>query len=45
MGIPGTAAQETKQVTVEWESPASWEKIQATFQQINYPPEGFIQIS
>ena len=38
------AAQETKQVTIEWESPASWEQIQATLQEINYPPEGLLQI-
>jgi copper ion binding protein len=38
------AAQETKQVTIEWESPASWDQIQATLQEINYPPEGLLQI-
>lgn len=38
------AAQDTKQVTIEWESPASWEQIQATLQEINYPPEGLLQI-
>jgi hypothetical protein len=37
--------QESKQVTVEWDDPASWEKIQALLQEINYPPEGLIQIS
>lgn len=36
--------QDTKQVTIEWESPASWEQIQATLQEINYPPEGLLQI-
>jgi DNA-binding FrmR family transcriptional regulator/copper chaperone CopZ len=39
------AGQETKQVIVEWEEPATWEQIQATLQEINYPPEGLIQIS
>ncbi len=39
------AEQESKQVTVEWSEPASWEKIQAHLQEINYPPEGLIQIS
>ena len=38
------AEQETKQVTVEWEDPANWEKIQSLLQEINYPPEGLIQI-
>jgi copper chaperone CopZ len=27
----------TKQVTVAWTEPASWEKIKATLQEINYP--------
>jgi len=40
-----TAAQDTKQVTVEWEEPATWEKIAALLQEINYPPEGLIQIN
>ncbi|MFQ5398317.1 MAG: heavy-metal-associated domain-containing protein [Anaerolineae bacterium] len=40
-----TAAQDTKRVTVEWEDPASWEKIAALLQEINYPPEGLIQVS
>ena len=39
------AVQDSKQVTVEWNSPATWEKIQATLQEINYPPEGLIQIN
>ena len=29
----------SKQVTVEWEDPASWEEIEALLQEINYPPE------
>lgn len=40
-----TAVQDSKQVTVEWQNPATWEQIQATLQEINYPPEGLIQIS
>ena len=36
---------DSKQVTVEWDAPATWEKIQAVLQEINYPPEGLIQIS
>ena len=47
--LPGinnvTASQENKQVTVTWEAPATWDQIQATLQEINYPPEGLIQIS
>ncbi|MFZ1399560.1 MAG: cation transporter [Candidatus Promineifilaceae bacterium] len=39
------AVEDSKQVTVEWQEPATWEKIQATLQEINYPPEGLIQIS
>ena len=39
------AVQDTKQVTVEWDNPATWEKINATLQEINYPPEGLIQIN
>ncbi|RME07216.1 MAG: heavy-metal-associated domain-containing protein [Bacteroidetes bacterium] len=39
------ADQTTKQVTVAWEAPATWEKIQAVLREINYPPEGLIQIS
>ncbi|MEZ4513069.1 MAG: heavy-metal-associated domain-containing protein [Chloroflexota bacterium] len=38
------ADQGTKQVTVEWQEPANWEKIHALLQEINYPPEGLIQI-
>ncbi|MBE0688933.1 MAG: heavy-metal-associated domain-containing protein [Anaerolineae bacterium] len=32
------ADRETKQVTVKWDAPASWEKIQALLSEINYPP-------
>lgn len=39
-----TAVENSKQVTVEWEAPATWEQIQATLQEISYPPEGLIQI-
>ena len=34
------ANADTKQVTVEWDNPATWEKIEALLQEINYPPEG-----
>ena len=39
------ATEATKQVTIEWDTPASWDKINALLQEINYPPEGLIQIS
>ncbi|GAB4262621.1 MAG: hypothetical protein Kow0080_00120 [Candidatus Promineifilaceae bacterium] len=39
------ADQASKQVTVSWDAPATWEKIQAVLQEINYPPEGLIQIN
>lgn len=39
------AEQESKQVTVEWQEPATWEKIEAVLQEINYPPEQLLQIN
>ena len=39
------AVEDTKQVTVVWGEPASWEKIQALLQEINYPAEGLIQLN
>ncbi len=45
-GVTGTKAdQETQQVSVTWEEPATWEKIQSLLQEINYPPEGLIQLN
>ena len=29
---------DTKMVTVEWESPATWDGIQSLLAEINYPP-------
>ncbi len=40
-----TAEQESKQVTVTWGPPASWEGIEALLQVINYPPEQLLQIN
>jgi len=37
------AEQESKQVTVSWDSPATWGEIESLLQEINYPPEGLIQ--
>ena len=39
------ADQESKQVTVTWDSPATWEKIEALLQEINYPPQQLMQIN
>ena len=45
-GISSVKASETtKQVTIEWDEPATWEKIEALLQEINYPPEALIQIN
>jgi copper chaperone len=33
-----TASAETKQVTVEWGEPATWEQIRGLLVEINYPP-------
>jgi len=33
-----TADAETKNVSVEWESPATWEAIVSLLTEINYPP-------
>ena len=38
------ANEQSKQVTVVWDEPASWEQIRDTLVEINYPPEGLIQI-
>ncbi len=39
------AEQESKQVTVAWQDPATWEQIEALLQEINYPPEQLLQIN
>ena len=33
------ADQQTKKVTVQWDSPATWDKIEKLLQEINYPPQ------
>jgi hypothetical protein len=38
------AEQESKQVTVTWEDPATWDEIQALLVEINYPPQQLMQI-
>jgi copper chaperone len=29
----------SKQVTIEWDEPATWGKVRALLEEINYPPE------
>ena len=40
--LPGVKAvkadEQTKIVTVQWDSPANWEKIEKTLEEIEYPP-------
>lgn len=40
--LPGvhkvTADLDSRQVFVEWDDPATWEKIEVTLEEINYPP-------
>jgi len=38
------AEQESKQVTVTWESPATWDSIESLLTEINYPPQQLMQI-
>jgi copper chaperone CopZ len=40
-----TANQRTRQVTVVWEEPATWEKIDSRLREINYPPDGLINLN
>jgi copper chaperone len=46
--IPGVkvvqADAASKQVTVSWEDPATWEKIESTLVEINFPPAQLIQL-
>lgn len=45
-GVKSVAADvDSRQVTVEWDAPASWDDIAALLQEINYPPAGLIQIN
>jgi copper chaperone len=38
-GVRSVSAEEaTKQVTVEWEDPATWEQIESLLEEIDYPP-------
>lgn len=45
-GVTAVHADEaSKQVTVSWQEPATWEKIRALLAEINYPAEGLIQLN
>jgi copper chaperone CopZ len=35
---------DTKKVTISWEDPANWEKIEALLHEINFPPQQLIQL-
>ena len=38
-GVRSVKAEEaTKQVTVEWQDPATWEQIESLLKEIDYPP-------
>ncbi len=39
------AVKDTKQVTVTWNDPASWDKIKSLLHEINYPPQELIQLN
>ncbi len=39
-----SAAQDTKQVVINWESPATWDEINATLHEIGFPPQQLIQL-
>lgn len=39
-----SAAEDTKQVTIEWNSPATWDEINETLHEIGYPPQQLIQL-
>ena len=39
------ADQETKQVVIEWNSPATWGQIEALLKEINYPPAASSNVS
>jgi copper ion binding protein len=45
-GVKSVQAEvESKNVTVEWDEPATWDGIQELLQEINYPPQELIQLS
>jgi copper chaperone len=38
------AEQDSKQVTITWEEPATWDSINNLLVEINYPPQQLMQI-
>ncbi len=45
VGVTGVNADlESKQVTVSWEEPATWNSIESLLVEINYPPQQMMQI-
>ena len=45
-GVKSVNAEEaTKQVTVAFDAPATWDKIVATLEEINYPPANEVALS
>ncbi|MCA9958994.1 MAG: heavy-metal-associated domain-containing protein [Chloroflexota bacterium] len=45
-GVDSVKAEvESKKVTVTWQEPASWDKINDLLHEINYPPEQLIQLN
>jgi copper chaperone CopZ len=44
-GVKSVSANEvSKQVVIDWESPATWDEINGTLQEIGYPPQQLIQL-
>jgi len=45
-GVKSVQAEvESRNVTVEWDEPATWDGIQKLLQEINYPPKELIQLN
>jgi hypothetical protein len=38
------ADEQTKVVTVVWQTPATWDQIRVTLTEIDYPPQELIQL-
>lgn len=39
------ASLDSRQVTISWDEPASWEQIETLLQEINYPPADSVQVA
>ena len=45
VGVSSVSAEiESKQVTIEWDDPATWQKIDETLHEIGFPPQQLIQL-